>query len=70
MATERTTPTVKGLLERCREELLDRGFRLLEDPPTDALLTTINKGLLLYFDKFVLRSIFCVREKCDSHASW
>ena len=55
-ATERITPTVRELLERCREELLDQGFRLQEDPPTDALLTTINKGLLLYFDKFVLRN--------------
>lgn len=60
-ATERITPTVKELLERCREELLDQGFRLQEDPPTDALLTTINKGLLLYFDKFVP----CIRVRSD-----
>lgn len=46
---------MKELLERCRIELLDQGFRLQEDPPTEALLTTINKGLLLYFDRFVLR---------------
>jgi hypothetical protein len=69
-ATERTTPTVKGLLEKCREELLDRGFRLQEDPPTDALLTTINKGLLLYFDKFVLRLILCIRERGDPDIHW
>jgi len=61
---------VKELLEKCREELLDRGFRLLEDPPTDALLTTTNKGLLLYFDKFVLRSIPCIRERGDPDTPW
>lgn len=54
---------MKELLEKCREELLDRGFRLLEDPPTDALLTTINKGLLLYFDKYVLQSLSFVRRR-------
>ena len=64
-ATERTTPTVKGLLEKCREELLDSGFRLQEDPPTDALLTTINKGLLLYFDKFVVQPIPCIRVRSN-----
>ena len=57
---------MKELLERCREELLDQGFRLQEDPPTDALLTTINKGLLLYFDKFVLRDTLYKSEELDT----
>jgi hypothetical protein len=53
---------VRTLIEKCRGELLERGFRLQQGPPTDAILTTINKGLLLYFDKFVLRLMTCLRE--------
>lgn len=51
-----TKLNVVEILEGCKDDLLESGFKLREneEPSTESLITTINKGLVVYFERYAL----------------